>query len=379
MNLFTLTSNNTTEPRRWFYRLVMLMATSLLLVALVNAWVDPLFQYSYRSEHIPHLKQSSSKLLPGLLKHYPHNGIVLGTSMVENMRPSMVREYRGYHVINSRLSGGSAAKQGEVLRYAIRAGGVEYVLWGLDLFAFAGPVHRGAGELPQYLYNDYRGDDYLYLFNWDVLKSSIKTLLGHSFDLWPEYFDMDMITYREAKHGYSYQATLKTWQKGDFNADYSAQNYNFDILKSSYERHFRAVIKNNPQTHFDIIFPPYSILAWKDIETKGWLQSALDFKAYVIKDLLEQPQVAIYDFQADTSLSMNFSHYKDQTHYSPAISRLLLASMSADQYRIRTRQQLVLNITLLESQTKNYNMTAFLDRQLKHGGSPTVISPAREH
>lgn len=361
MNLFTLTSNDTPKSKSWFYVLIMLISTSLLLMAIFNAWVDPLFQYSYKADSIPHLKQSNTKLLPGLLKHYPHNGIVLGTSMVENMKPSMIKKHRNYDVINARISGGSAAKQSAILSYALQQKKIKYVLWGLDIFAFSGSKNTNINALPQYLYNEFLGDDYQYLLNIDTFKSSIKTIIGHNFGLWPENFNMDTITQRKSKHGYNHQATLIAWQKNDFNTDYSVQNYNFKMLQSMYQRYFKAIISNNTDIHFDIIFPPYSILAWKHIESNGWLQAALAFKRYVISELIKYPHVTIYDFQTDASITMNFNNYKDQTHYSPAISNFLLSKMNTDKYIIKDEQQLTRNILLLEAQTKNYDLQNFIE------------------
>lgn len=70
--------------------------------------------------------------------------------------------------------------------------------------------------------------------------------------------------------------------------------------------------------------PPYSILAWYDIDEQGWIDDALKLKLYIDKKLSNLQNAKLYDFQADMRFITNLDNYEDTTHFKAKYSSYII-------------------------------------------------------
>ena len=82
------------------------------------------------------LQQPDATPAAGLLRTYDYDGLILGTSMLENTSGEEAGRLLGGRFLNVSLSGSMAFERSYLLRFALRAGRVKHVVFSLDWYAF---------------------------------------------------------------------------------------------------------------------------------------------------------------------------------------------------------------------------------------------------
>ena len=342
----------------FFIRLLSLLSLILVSLAAMNFYIDPLLQYRDHRDALLYLNGSQRLLHPGALKYRPYETLLLGSSMVQYMRPSMVESVYGGKAFNASLAGSSAYEQAVTFDTANQHHKAQRILWSIDLFAFSGATQRGANNLPDYLYDDRHYDDIRYLLNPDTIKRSIKTLQGprRIAPLDPN-FDWDWLSARERRYGLA--VVRQAVQHKRFLYNFDRRQYTAEQLQANFTRHFLSRIQRNPELRFEIFFPPYSLLTWAHLRDIGWLDNALQFKQFMIAQLLAQPNVVLHDFQTQQAITADLQNYLDETHFSPVISLQLLQAMKAGSARL-TPATVPTQLAELKRQALNANVQQLL-------------------
>lgn len=320
------------NPRRWFIAVAGSLAGLFALVAGLNAWIDPLLQYRYRPEFSPYLDASQRLLNPGALRRLDYDVLALGTSMVQNLRPSMIRANLGGQPFNAALAGASAHEQARTFQLAVATGKPKRVLWGIDLFAYSGPVARGAENLPDYLYDQAHGDDIRYLLNPDTTRRSLRTLKGHARGKLDKDFDWDWLSGKERDYGLALVRAAVA--EGRFLDSYRPAAYAPEVLRASARANLLEPLHQHPELQVDLFFPPYSLLAWEHLGRIGALDGLLTFKRELVAELVKLPNVRVHDFQAWEEVTGQLGNYRDESHYSPVVGQRLLERLARGEARI---------------------------------------------
>lgn len=331
-------------------------------VSMINYIIDPFQQYRVNTFYpISYDGDKQRYKNGGFAKNFSYDSLILGTSMTENFILNEVeKELHFKKVIKLSLSGGSAKEQSITLETAITNNkNLKNVLWGLDTFIFVGEVDNlsyGEGSFPFYLYDSNRFNDYKYLLSIDTLKESYLAISN------PYLTSKNKLMY-EQNRMYQWQHNFKNsftqenmenaWNNREVFLNFEKEKQTFGYMKHSFDTNFLKIIKNNPQIHFNIFFPPYSILTFKIFEERNQIIDVLTFKKYLYSSLLDCKNVSIYDFQTANKITTNLNNYKDLTHYHQKINTWMLQQMKENKYLI-TKENKEEDLQKLQKQIKEY-------------------------
>ena len=79
---------------------------------------------------------------------------------------------------------------------------------------------------------------------------------------------------------------------------------------------------------------PYSIYQFDTWRGAGQLHKAMLLHEYAIKEMLEVPNIRVYSFIWDFSITNNLNNYKDEIHYGEWINSRMLEDMKAGRYLV---------------------------------------------
>lgn len=307
---------------------------ALPLLALYGACVwatDPYHKFGFNPTGVTDHRM----LNPALARVLEYDGVILGTSMVENFRPSQVDSVTGYRSIKIPLPGATAHELSRSLDVALASGKVRWVLWGLDVFSLRGgpdEVHERF-VFPEYLYGDgaltylrYLGDPGV----WPEARERIAARIARPL---PRFsYDRDRYSYWGDQFVFSREEVLKHWAARTFNSDVPPAQFAFERLRENFDRNVLRHLRENPGVEFDLFYPPYSYLVWLDSADKGILDDFLALKHHVHEATAALPNVRVHDFQHLVEITGNLDNYKDISHFSPEINDYIAERVAAREF-----------------------------------------------
>src|SRR5215472_9283580 len=280
--------------RLWFAGVTVVTLALLVACATFVWWVDPFQQYHLASRYPPRFYSLHHRYInPGLAKHQAYDTVISGSSIMESTRNSVVARLCGGAAVNLSMPAMSASEQRLMLDTALASRPLRRVIMVLDFNEFAGaPDERQdvAGPLPAYLYDRNPFNDLPYLLSWNVLLRSWRIVTDN----------------RSERYASDPDAP---WYWGDL---------------KRFERNLLPLLRAHPQTQFDLVWPPYSILVWVDFAQRDQLDLSLAFKRYVYEATRGLPNVAIIDLQSERSITHDLDRYTDLYHFDPAINERLI-------------------------------------------------------
>ena len=346
-------------PGRWFVWTIMTTITVLILAGLTVYVIDPFQVYRKPILGQPVFTDAYSTM-PGLIRHYNYDSLVVGSSMCQNFRISDIRNLLGWNCIKLTPSGCRPATVRLLVSMACARKPVKHVLLGVDILNFGGKATEHRVILPDYLYDDNPWNDYRYLWNKTILFSNIPDVLKANLRHKAKYrqkLDIDRMwawDFGDGRYRYGRDAVMGEEQAMAWARPAPLDAAASDRMRESLEINFLSIIRANRGTEFVLFFPPYSILAWFIARESGNLDSYLEFKHWSIPLLQREPNVKLYDFQGERDIMCNFDNYKDSTHYSPAINRLILERIARDQNRI-TREDSTGAVDIIRSAVAEFS------------------------
>ena len=102
----------------------------------------------------------------------------------------------------------------------------------------------------------------------------------------------------------------------------------------NWEQNLLPYIEAHRDTVFDIFFPPYSLLYWVKQAQEGMLEARLAQREQLAAALLAEPNVRLYDFQANTAWTQEFELYFDSIHYISDVNDAMAQALAADAWRV---------------------------------------------
>ncbi|RJQ24003.1 MAG: hypothetical protein C4560_00390 [Nitrospiraceae bacterium] len=331
-----LISDSVMTYKRNLLNIVIFTIVMVSVLLSVNFIVDPFQHFRKAGFYKVTFDNDIQRYLnSGLLKNYKYDCIITGTSMVQNFSKKEVDSLLKVDSIKVPFAGGTAHEFSQLLGYAISQKKVKTVIYGLDVFSFAGDPLRVTErpKFPFYLYSDSILNDIRYLVDFKNLLNQMTRVLSANIggnvntDLNEAYS-----WYKEAV--FSKKVTLDEWRarKERFDTSFKYENYTYDKLETNFSRNILPHIQQNPKIKFIIFFPPYSILAWKDIQEKGWMNDALRLKKYIFEATRQMEHIEIYDFQDIEDITHSLDNYADLTHHSHVINRIIAESFVRNEY-----------------------------------------------
>lgn len=355
--------------KRWILLYFIMVLGGGIFIGISNYVVDPFEQYHKPFLHKPYYEKDQRYRNAGLIKNYEFDSVVVGTSMMQNFKLSDIEQNLNYKTpLKLSISGGSAYELGKTLSTALQFTEVKNVLFVLDVFSFKGIPKRlryGKGSMPFYLYDQKFYNDYPYLMSLDTLGKTWN-VLSRDYNQNDPLFNLDnMFQWQHFfEDDFGRLKLLEEWKSSErnknFNTNFNILDYSFDNLKDSFDLNLLPLILKYKNTKFTVIFPPYSIMAYKDIEEKLWLDSYLKFKRYISDHLVKLTNVSLYDFQIAEEISYKLDNYKDLTHFHQDINLWILENLKENKFLVEANSINYFESTLLH-QIMTYHVEELLN------------------
>jgi hypothetical protein len=332
------------KPIPWIINFILLSLLTLFIMGVINFILDPFQQYRKARFYKP-IYNNERYLNPGLAKTYDYNQVIIGSSMTENFILSDAKNILGFNKpIKFCMSGATAYEMKIMLDSAYQYRKIDSVIYGVDLFSFTGDTTRlfdGEGSIPFYLYDNNRLNDYRYLLSFDTFKFFVDSFVLPEPAVMFDFNRMYQWQYKANEDDFNGTDRIDEWkEKYGFNPDYTKSEYALKAMKANIDTNLIPLIQNHPETTFYLFYPPYSILAFEDMENKGWLHTVELFKQYVFIQLAHYPNVKIYDFQVSKEVTCNLDNYKDLLHYHQRINTWMLQQIKNKNYLMKDKADL---------------------------------------
>ncbi|GAE05803.1 hypothetical protein JCM10914_1927 [Paenibacillus sp. JCM 10914] len=351
-----------------------------VLVGGLTYVLDPLQYYRKSTWYSPVFTSEQRYQNPGLVRNYSYDTIILGTSMTENFLPSVVGEALGGQAIKLSMRGSTADEQYKIASLALETGKVKKVLWGLDYFALKDPDEGADAFFPAYLYDDKWWNDYPYWFSYSAYENFAKGMLKQ----------LSGQPGQDIEHLYSWHYGTKYGSKEVLQAYDRARNteYYFGVNEEPMERvqdHFNtyvlSLVERYPDVEFIVYYPPYSILRqklWLDTNPARY-HNQLEMKTWMFEQFNRYENTQVYDFQAESDWTYDFTQFKDLSHHSQDINSRIARAIGEEDERYKVTVDNVAALTERLAKQVNTVMIAgdearSVEVLLGEGGNPQVFS-----
>lgn len=308
---------------------------TLLLLGTVNYIVDPFQQYRDASFYTPRYWRNFQRYItPGLAKRPDYTVALAGSSMLETLSNKEASMFLGGAAKNLCMSGSTAYETGLLLDLAFQHAPVRRAMIDLNVNSFAGAVnHRAVREpLPEYLWDDKPANDLRYLLSFDTGLRTLDILVHRRGG--PEYAtDKDSPWSWTKRSSFSGKNVTNGLDPANLNQKFRQQPRTIEEMMANFDANLLARIKAHPQVQFDLVHPPYSILAWADFHQRKQVDVTLEFKRRVFERVKGLPNVTVHDFQSAAVID-DLNQYTDIYHYSHAVGSWMLQSMRDSTHRV---------------------------------------------
>ena len=259
----------------------------------------------------------------GLINSEDFDGIIMGTSMLENTSAYETSKKLNGRFINLSVSGGSHFERFIILDYALKKKKLNRIIMSID-FKFETIGKADDTFLPKLYTKDALKEKLKFYTYTDPLKcvflqdcnfkkydpnlpNAWKDKNFHKcrfggYENWMKYKNKD----------HQIQDVIRILKSEDFMANIDV-NMGKKIIDTEIQPLFR-----NKQVQFDLIFPPYNILWWKKLESRA---KVFNIYEYLIQKIENYQNVKAYWFY-DEGIPSKIELYKDLTHYHYSINSL---------------------------------------------------------
>ena len=341
--------------KKYTVRFLIVLPLLIVFIITINYIIDPYQQYR-KSSYYTFSTKKPRYLNAGLVKNYDYDSLIIGSSMMANFDANKVENLLGFgQTIKPLTFGGFISEEVDTIKTALEHKNIKNILMGLDVYSFSGfniPSEKNS-RFPSYLYDDILTNDFEYLFNFGVLKSSFRSL-SHKYDKKKIKNQLNTLYDWQNKyqHFFSGKELINDYKIKMVQKKYLSGFYSFEIMKKNFDNYLFPIIKKNTNINFIFFFPPYSILEYKLMNHQKYLLDVLKFKNYISVELQQYKNIKLYDFQVANEITHNFSNYKDTTHYHKRINNWILDQIDQNKYlkknNIDDDNQFIDNISLFK-------------------------------
>lgn len=281
----------------------------------------------------------------GIIRNYPFDSVILGTSMLENSSADEAGRVLGGSFVNISISGSLHAERSPALALALREKKLSTVIYSVDEIEPLSENPDVALDTFDYLYNRNRADDLLaYLndrFTSCVIRWSVKPECVGSIDsldqpnAWirfPEHAARfgGLQNWFAARNDPQIEGAFRLIIKSAANANKVPAPPSVELAEAQKrilayaDTYILAHARRNPEVAFHFVFPPYSrtkFAIWHQSEPlRARLHEAT--LSHFAETASQLENVHVHAFE-DQDFLDDIANYKDLSHYSPAINSLI--------------------------------------------------------
>jgi hypothetical protein len=272
----------------------------------IPTWRSPLFQAGMqRYQNV------------GLARNLTYDSVVIGSSLMDNMRASILKRSWGVQAAKLSISGSSSREQRLILDQALATGKVERVFWSIEAFTLArAPEALFQVPFPWYMYRPaiFNAQYPLSLY---FLKMAWWASRGHGEP------DLDRLDTFDDRQEFSRSAALKAFHGTceNFKQKYQKGSRTTEVvlgnMRESIRQNVLPMLQTHPEVRFDLLIPPISTLSYRELGSG--LDVYVPFRE-MLGDLLVFPNVRLHDFSSAVEITDNLDNYMDLLHFSRAIT-----------------------------------------------------------
>ena len=300
-------------------------AAVLFLSAVLVVYVDPFFHYHSPLKGFPYLVDNQLSQNPGMAAHMEYDSVILGSSMTVNFQTRWFEELMGLNTIKLSYSAAFPKDQSNIMEIIFSGRNhqgdkkIKKVFLGVDVITYTGNVEETKYPIPEYLYDNEVLNDIYYVWNKDVILNYIlrpmadpdPTDLSNVYASWwtEEYYSEEWVLH-------NYTSPVQVEERTP------AEAY-LDAVEKNLAANICPYIEANPETEFEIFFPPYSILFWNDVRKENHFEATIEEYRYISERLNAYDNVKVYFFPDREEIICNLNNYADYSHYHPRYNRYM--------------------------------------------------------
>ena len=339
--------NKNLSSAQWLRRFLALVLAVLALLAVLVYIIDP--YYHYRAyDHKYKLDKIFS--VPGVVKNYDYDAIIIGSSMTQNFDMDSFRRELGQNPIKATMGGMDAPEMAALLQLAQGAGHAENYYLCIDCSLLTSD--EAEQRFPAYLMDENPFNDYRYFWGYEVwmrfIPLNLALLAADRLGIpLPQRFQdarsIDKMGEWAYRYTFSKERVLEVYARSD---NGGASNVDMRATAADPMAQCRKFLEGLDLSRGNVVlfFPPYSALFWYDMEQEGRLESYFEAKRYFIQQVSAYDNVSIFDFQG-ADFNTDLDNYMDMTHFSPQSNDALVRCFASGEYRLAPDQ-------LRETETK---------------------------
>ncbi|MDQ0063195.1 hypothetical protein [Paenibacillus harenae] len=337
--------DNIIKGKKFILYVMLILVFLLAVTASLGYIIDP--NLYYRPSKFD-TYYSEAYTTAGLMKNYPAEAAIIGSSMMQNTDLELVKKTLGVEAVKYTRSGMTVDEIAMLVDRAtsLEKNQVNTFIINVDSTMFNNEKSSPYTKYPQYLYDDSLINDMKYVIGFETWTKFIPFML-----IYNASNRLDNPVFNKLTGIFSNSTDMKRmgdWSQGTaFGEDIVINKYEnnaeavseqnadgmFDRMKTRFESDLYPVIQKNDDRQFIFLLPPYSALYWYEAERKGYVNILFEFKKYMVARLSQLNNVVVYDYQ-DYEGIVDLNHYKDTTHYIPAFNDMMIKSLSDSTYRI---------------------------------------------
>lgn len=328
--------------RSWVILVIFTPMAVLAFTALLVFTVDP--HYRYREPFFyDKVYYEVYAIAPSLLRNENYDTLMLGSSMVRNMRLSEIQNTFSGNPLKLAAAGGTMTDLKKFFDLALKTkkNELKQVIISLDIYALNKGKDQAHYTEYGYMYNDGFSEEYRYFFSRQSL-SNILYLIKRKHrphrhrryqtdrdlmfvnDYPGKPYGLDEVVMEAAANEISKHTPTP------FHPENSSRSLNEELL---------PMIDRNPQIKFTLFLPPYHVFCWCLSERFAQADALLKQRTMVIKELLKRPNVTIHDLQSCREIVCDHSLYNDTQHFSLSAGSLILEKIRSGKFIISTPEE----------------------------------------
>lgn len=335
----------------------------LFLAAIAMIMIDPYFHYHKPLSFLSYRLGNQRYINNGIVKHFDYNAVITGTSMTENFKSSQFDKLFMVNSIKIPFSGGSYKEINDNVEVALKNNkNIKCILRGLDYGGINQEYnYMRYNSYPTYLYDNNIFNDHKYWWNKEILikgvaRSLIYTLLRKRTTSFDEYSNWNNSFIPGKK------SVLKDYKRPEKEKrEKFLSKEDLERIDENIEKNVTRLPKQYPNVKFIYFITPYSIVYFDELNQKGEIEKQILAEKYMIKKILEIPNIELYSFFNNYEMITNLNNYKDAGHYMEHINEQILVWIKNKKYRLtKENYQEYINKNL--EFYKNYNYDKIFEK-----------------
>ena len=270
-----------------------------------------------------------------IAKYYDFDGVIMGTSMMENMSGKLAGERLGGNWANLSMSAATYLEKATVLKHVMHYRDIRHVIISLDMKFESANAVNNTFDMDLYVGRD---TNLVKLRQYTNRKALRCIFLGRRCNL----LDGDLDRPNAWMHNKSHMRRFggfENWLKyvhddsqvrGAFdvllgrvdNVELAASMRDFDLgADEIIKKLLVPLVADNPNVQFEFVIPPYSALYWAS--GLDGFDRKMNIWAGIVRALDGFENARVY-WMYDNALVFDVANYKDLTHYHPSVNDMMV-------------------------------------------------------